>query len=239
MNTKVPSAWHSERLTPGEVPAVVSAMQAYYEERAGQYDDWYRHINLYADPEHDAAWQAEMAQMTEWVRGFGRGRLLEIAAGTGWWTRYLARNAQVTTLDYAPAMIEALRARLRAEGAGAHLTRGDAYHLPFAAASFECCFFGFWLSHVPFELLGLFLAEVRRVVRPRGAVLLVDSKPFRGEAPAVELKQERRLNDGSRHQIVKVYHTPETLRRLLESFGQHAETWTSGTFFTAGRYVME
>jgi hypothetical protein len=62
IDTPVPSAWRSERLEPDGVPAVVSAMQAYYEERAGQYDDWYRHVNLYDDPQHNAAWQAELDQ---------------------------------------------------------------------------------------------------------------------------------------------------------------------------------
>ena len=59
--------------------------------------------------------------------------------------------------------------------------RGDAYHLPFADGSFDCCFFGFWLGHVPFALLDEFFAEVDRVLRPGAAVLLVDSKAYRGE----------------------------------------------------------
>jgi demethylmenaquinone methyltransferase/2-methoxy-6-polyprenyl-1,4-benzoquinol methylase len=225
-------------LDADETRAVVGGMQSYYDERAPEYDDWYQHRNMYADPANDAEWHAEVARMTEWVQAFGAGRLLEIAAGTGWWTRHLARRAQVVTLDYAPAMLTVLRQRLREEHVTARLTRGDAYHLPFASAAFDGCFFGFWLSHVPYELLSSFLGEVTRVVRAGGEVLIVDSKPFRGEAPGAPLKQERILNDGTRHHIVKVYHTPETLRAVLAPWGTDVQTWTSGRFFTAGRFTV-
>ena len=41
MSIPVPSAWHSERLAPDETSSIVQGMRAYYEERAGQYDEWY------------------------------------------------------------------------------------------------------------------------------------------------------------------------------------------------------
>jgi hypothetical protein len=91
---------------------------------------------------------------------------------------------------------------------------------------------------VPSPLLDPFFDEVCRVVRVGGAVMIVDSKPFRGEAPGAELKQERVLNDGSRHQIVKVYHTPESLRALLERYGANVETRTTGSFFTIGTFFV-
>jgi len=240
-NSDVASAWQSVPLSDDAVRAVVSGMQAYYDERAEQYDDWYRHVNLYDDPANNQAWHEEVEQMTEWVKAFGSGRLLEIASGTGWWTRHLARRASVScvvTLDYAPTMLAMLRRRLREEKVSAAITRGDAYQLPFADSAFDCCFFGFWLSHVPQELLATFFAEVRRVVRQAGHVMIVDSKPFRGATPGAQLKQQRILDDGSRHHIVKVYHTPETLRAVLERWGTQVQTWTSGKFFTAGQLTV-
>jgi ubiquinone/menaquinone biosynthesis C-methylase UbiE len=238
MTDSVPSAWRGAPLPLDEMHDVIHGMQAYYDERATQYDDWYNHINLYDDPANNAAWHAEMEQLTMWVQAFGQGRLLEIASGTGWWTRRLARRAAVTTLDYSPAMIDVLRGRLQVEGQRADVSRGDAYRLPFASGVFDSCFFGFWLSHVPSPLLDTFFGEVCRVVRIGGSVLIVDSKPFRGEVPGMELKQERVLNDGSRHQIVKVYHTPDSLRALLERYGPHVETRTTGKFFTVGSFTV-
>jgi demethylmenaquinone methyltransferase/2-methoxy-6-polyprenyl-1,4-benzoquinol methylase len=212
-------------------------MQQYYDERAAEFDEWYLRLGKYVDPENDAQWRDELAQLTDWVKAFGYGRVLELASGTGWWTRYLARRAAVIALDYAPTMIEVARRRLQDVNGRACLLRGDAYRLPFADAAFDGCFFGFWLSHIPRDWLSSFFNEVNRMLRVGGAVMIVDSKPYRGEQPNVDLKQERILNDGSRHQIVKVYHTPATLHTLLAQFGAHVETWTTGKFFTVGRYV--
>ena len=236
-HTKPPmSAWRSVALDDAEVQQTIRGMQQYYDERATQFDQWYRREGLHVDPQHDALWHDELAAMTEQVKAFGRGRLLELASGTGWWTQQLAHRARVTALDYAPTMLEMWRRRQHAANFRADILRGDAYRLPCADASFDACFFGFWLSHVPREWLPAFFSEVNRALRRDGVVMLVDSKPFRGETPDVDLKQERILNDGSRHQIVKVYHTPATLHTLLSQFGAQVETWTTGTFFTLGQY---
>jgi demethylmenaquinone methyltransferase/2-methoxy-6-polyprenyl-1,4-benzoquinol methylase len=237
MPNAISSVWHSIALPNAEQPTVIAGMQQYYDERATEFDEWYLRRGKYADPEHDARWHSELAQLTDWVKTFGRGRMLELASGTGWWTQHLARRAHVTALDYAPTMLELARKRLCEVNAPANLTRGDAYHLPFAAAAFDAIFFGFWLSHIPRDLLAPFFGEVKRVLRVGGQVMIVDSKPYRGEQPNVDLKQERILNDGSRHHIVKVYHTPATLHALLAQCGAHVETGTTGTFFTMGRYV--
>jgi demethylmenaquinone methyltransferase/2-methoxy-6-polyprenyl-1,4-benzoquinol methylase len=167
------------------------------------------------------------------VAAFGHGRLLEVAAGTGWWTQHLARRARVTALDYAPAMLARTGGRLRAQGLRADRVRADAYALPLAPSSFDCCFFGFWLSHVPYARLCEFLGELRRVVRPGGQVMVVDSAPTEpGQAPGVEYFHERILNDGSRHQVLKILHTPETMAAALAPLGRILDSATTGTFFT-------
>src|SRR5712692_1475182 len=95
MSDEVPSAWRSVPLRPTETGHVIRGMQSYYDDRAEEYDDWYRRINKHYDPSIEAQWHAEVAQLTQWIQAFGHGRLLEIASGTGWWTRHLARRAPV------------------------------------------------------------------------------------------------------------------------------------------------
>lgn len=210
-----------------------AAMRAYYERRAGEYDEWYLRAGRFAGRPDAARWHREVAALRERVAAFGHGRLLEIAAGTGWWTQHLARRATVTALDYAPAMLARLGARLRAQGLHAHRVRADAYALPLAPACFDCCFFGFWLSHVPYARLPEFLGELRRVVRAGGQVMVVDSAPGEpGRAPGVEHFDERILNDGSRHVVLKVLHTPQTIAAALAPLGRVVEVWETGRFFT-------
>jgi hypothetical protein len=65
--------------------------------------------------------------------------VLEVAAGAGLVTPALARAAKgVVATDYAPAMIEALDARIRKEGlANVRCERADLYALRFESASFD------------------------------------------------------------------------------------------------------
>lgn len=209
-------------------------MRAYYDQRATEYDQWYRREGRFAERPDADRWHAEVALLRERVAGFGRGRLIEIAAGTGWWTQHLARRAAVVAVDYAPAMLAQVKARLSAQGQQVARVRADAYALPFGSGSFDSCFFGFWLSHVPYGRLPAFLGELRRVMRPGGHVMVVDSAPTEPEQqPGVEYLHERVLNDGSCHEVLKILHTPETIAAALAPLGALKEAWSTGTFFSA------
>jgi demethylmenaquinone methyltransferase/2-methoxy-6-polyprenyl-1,4-benzoquinol methylase len=209
-------------------------MRVYYDQRADEYDQWYRREGRFAGRPDADRWHAEVGLLREGVAAFGHGRLLEIAAGTGWWTQHLARRTAVTAVDYAPAMLARTQARLAAQGLRANRVRADAYRLPLARASFDSCFFGFWLSHVPYARLPEFLGELRRVVRRRGRVMVVDSAPVEpDQTPGVEYLHERILNDGSRHTVLKILHTPETLGAALAPLGALVDAWGTGKFFSA------
>ena len=213
-------------------------MRRYYAQRAPEYDDWYDRVGRYDNPETNATWHGEVAQLERIADSFGAGRLLDIACGTGRWTARFAANARVssvTGLDQAPEMLAQTRARLAAAGHTATLVRGDAYALPFADGAFDCCFFGFFLSHVPEADLPRFVGEVRRVLRPGGSLLIFDSAlPAGGKAVQV---QDRPLKDGSRHRVLKVYYTPETLREALALAAAPGSITaeTTGRFFVVGR----
>ena len=220
-------------------------MRRYYAQRAPEYDDWYDRLGRYDDPATNGAWHAEVARLGQIADGFGAGRLLDIACGTGRWTVRFAANPRVTSVtafDQAPEMLEQTRARLAAAGRAVTLAQGDAYALPFAAGAFDCCFFGFFLSHVPSERLPDFLGEVRRVLRPGGALLVFDSAPPAGSADGASVQvQERPLKDGSRHRVLKVYYTPTDLRATLAlaATPESITTATTGRYFVVGRATTQ
>jgi demethylmenaquinone methyltransferase/2-methoxy-6-polyprenyl-1,4-benzoquinol methylase len=214
-------------------------MRAYYDQRAPEYDDWYDRVGRYNDPTTNALWHEEVRRLEVIADAFGDGRLLDIACGTGRWTARFAANPRVTAivgLDQSDEMLEETRARLEKTGQSATLIRGDAYALPFPDASVDCCFTGFFLSHVPLDNVPKFLTEVRRVVRPGGGLLVFDSLLPVGKDAPVEV-QVRPLKDGSRHRVLKVYYTPETLAAALAPTAtpDHTATESTGRFFVVGR----
>ncbi len=95
-------------------------------------------------------------------------RLLEVAAGPGTITLAAARTgASVTATDFAPHMVERLRANLNAGGVGGVTTAvmdGQALDLPDDSFDALCCAFG--LMFFPDKAKGC--AEAARVLAPGG-----------------------------------------------------------------------
>jgi demethylmenaquinone methyltransferase/2-methoxy-6-polyprenyl-1,4-benzoquinol methylase len=181
-------------------------MRRYYAARAPEYDDWWYRRGRYAlEPDAKAKWDADVAEVGRALDRVVGGTVLELAAGTGVWTRRLVRGAdRVVALDANPETL-ALNTD-EAEHVVADVFEWE------PTERFDLCFFGFWLSHVPDELLDEFWSLVRRSLRPGGRVFLVDSG---GSSDPVHttLSQTgvelRRLSDGREFQIVKRYRTPE------------------------------
>ena len=76
-------------------------MLAYYEARAAEYDDWYLRRGRYErGPVHDAAWNAELDAAGRWLDALPiHGEIVELAAGTGWWSPLLADKGELSIYD--------------------------------------------------------------------------------------------------------------------------------------------
>jgi ubiquinone/menaquinone biosynthesis C-methylase UbiE len=238
---------------PAAVPATAPAAEpttatvgddelvAYYEARAPEYDDWYLRRGRYErGPIHDAAWNAELDAAGRWLDGLPiSGQIVELAAGTGWWSPLLAGKGELSIYDAADAPLDRARDRLLAHGLRAHIHTRDAWAEP--DRTVDALFCGFWLSHVPRERLGEFLAIARRWLRDGGTFALIDSlaDPQSGAtdhpAPAAD-RSVRRLDDGREFEIVKVFYTPDELQAALLAAGfASAEVTETGRFFLLGR----
>jgi SAM-dependent methyltransferase len=213
---------------------------AYYEARAGEYDDWYLRRGRYArGPIHDAAWDAELDGAGTWLDGLPiHGEIVELAGGTGWWSPLLASKGELSIYDAAAAPLERARERLVAHRLRAHLHVRDAWAEP--DRQVDALFFGFWLSHVPRDRTGAFLALARRWLKPDGILAFMDSlpDPQSGAAdhdpPDADLAV-RRLEDGREFTIVKVYREPAELEEELQKAGfRGARVMTTGRFFLLG-----
>ena len=219
---------------------------AYYEARAGEYDDWYLRRGRYAHgPIHDQAWAAELDAATLWLdRQRIGGEIVELAAGTGWWSPLLASKGELSISDAASAPLDRARDRLLAHGLRAHIHVRDAWAEP--DRTVDALFCGFWLSHVPRGRLIDFLALARRWLRPGGTFLFLDSRrdPASGAVDQPETPEEeldagvvrRRLGDGREYRVVKVIYEPVELEVALRAagFGNPGVSAT-GRFFLLGR----
>lgn len=238
----------SAPIAVAEAPAIEAIdierqMIDYYEARAPEYDDWYLRRGRYERGAiHDAAWNAELDAAGRWLDGLPwRGEIVELAAGTGWWSPLLASRGELSLYDASPAALDRARERLVAHGLRAHLHLRDAWADP--DREVDGVFMGFWLSHVQRDRLAEFLGLCRRWLKPGGRIAFIDSlddaasravdHPAPGDDRAV-----RTLDDGREFTIVKVFYDPDELRQALSGAGfDAADITTTGRFFILGTAV--
>jgi SAM-dependent methyltransferase len=221
--------------------AILEEQKAYYRARAGEYDEWFLRRGRYDyGPEFRAQWNAEVGEVRRRLDEFRpAGRVLEIAAGTGWWTGQLLRYADhVTALDASAETLALNRERVGAERVS-HVQADVFGWTPDAA--YDVVFFGFWMSHVPPERFAEFWGRVRAALAPGGRVFFVDSlRSERSTARDHTLPAEhdpvmvRKLNDGRSFRIVKVFYDPARLAADLRILGWDVDVRATEQFFLHG-----
>jgi ubiquinone/menaquinone biosynthesis C-methylase UbiE len=108
-----------------------------------------------------------------WVCSQASGDVLEIGIGTGQNLPYYPDNVRLTGVDLTPAMLNVARRRAAArQGRAVDLRVGDAQSLAFPDESFDTVVATLMLSAVPD--IRRAVAEVRRILRPGGRLLLLD-----------------------------------------------------------------
>jgi SAM-dependent methyltransferase len=217
------------------VDRVLAEQRRDYRERAPEYDDWWFRRGRYAlDPETETRWFADVRELEASLEAFGpHGDVLELAAGTGMWTRQLLRFAdRVTAVDAVAEVLELNRART---SGAAEYVLADVFEWE-PPREFDVCFFGFWHSHVPSRLFEAFWELVGRAVKPDGRVLLVDNARLGDSRHLVGSTGEisrRRLSDGREFDIVKRWWKPAELEREVAAVG-----WRLTVRATANRYFI-
>jgi demethylmenaquinone methyltransferase / 2-methoxy-6-polyprenyl-1,4-benzoquinol methylase len=119
-------------------------------------------------------WRARAAQLARVGPG---DRVLDVATGTGDLALELARrvapDGEVIGSDFAEAMLARARAKAAdASGVRPRFEWGDALELPYADDSFDAATVGFGARN--FSDLAQGLAEMTRVVRPGGRVVVLE-----------------------------------------------------------------
>ena len=108
----------------------------------------------------------------EWLGARARGRVLEVAIGTGLNLPYYPADATITGIELSPAMLAFSRRRAADLGRAADLHTGDAQALPFPDAAFDTVVCALSLCTIPDPKTAI--GEMKRVLVPGGRLLLLD-----------------------------------------------------------------
>jgi ubiquinone/menaquinone biosynthesis C-methylase UbiE len=187
--------------------ATEESMRTYYAQRAQIYE------RVYHKPER----QADLRAMETWLAApFAGRRVLEVACGTGWWTPHGAHLAQSwLATDVNPeTMAVALSKRMPPN---VRFATVDAYTFAqIDGQRFDGAFAGFWWSHVPLARLPEWLETLHARLEPGARVVMLDNRHVDGSSTPIARRdhagntyQQRTLDDGSAHEVLKNFPTRE------------------------------
>jgi SAM-dependent methyltransferase len=207
----------------------------YYRERAAEYDA------VYAKPER----QQDQARLRELLPGLVAGqRVLEVAAGTGYWTQYLATTAAAITATDLNAETLAIAAQRDYGPAEVSLRVADAFRLDRLPGEFDVVFCGFWWSHVARADVQRFLTGLRDRVGPGTRLILLDNRyvpgsnhPITRTGPDGDTYQQRELADGRQYEVLKNFPSRAQLAADLDGVATGLD-WTELEYFWLATCVL-
>lgn len=195
-------------------------LATYYAHRAPEMED------AYAAPQR----HADLQRLREILRDFAHGQdVLEIACGTGYWTRVMAATAHsITATDVSEEMLALARSRACASSRITFL-HDDAWTLKSVRGRFTEGAALFWWSHMPRSRVRPFLMALHRALQPAARVLFVDN--LQGDCrwtPPVRIDgegntyQRRMLRTGECFEIIKNYPSQAELRAAISDLAEDA-----------------
>lgn len=210
-------------------------MLDYYKRRAAYYE------RVYFKPERQddlRTMEAELPSM------FAGRRVLEVACGTGWWTPHGARDAaRWLATDLNPETMDVARAKPMP--ACVEFRTVDAFTFAeLGSETFDGAFAGCWWSHLELERLPGWLALLHARLEPGARVVMLDnsfvqtsSTPISRTDARGNTYQNRTLDDGSVHEVVKNFPTADDAFAMLGPRAR-APQWTAHTHYWILSYTL-
>ena len=188
-------------------------MLDYYERRCCEYE------SIYSKPER----QADLVELENWLLDEVRDqRVLELACGTGYWTRRMVKSARSLHATDGSQKLADMAKDLCTTG---EVSAGvcDAYNIP-VNPQINCIVAGFFYSHVPIRRQQPFLQNIRRSTVDNARLILFDNLYVEGSSTVISRTdtdgnsfQTRHLKSGEQEEVIKNFPTRDQLIRSLES----------------------
>jgi len=181
----------------------------YYSARAAEYEEIYRR------PER----QHDLARLRRVVtRLCASERVIELACGTGYWTRVMAKPAtEVHAVDASRESIEVARGR-STPGDRVTFQVADLEDLEVDRSAYSMVVAGFLWSHISLQEIDAFLECLAARLGPGTRAVFFDNRYVEGSSSPISHRdrhgnsyQERRLASGEKFTIIKNFPTPDDL----------------------------
>jgi demethylmenaquinone methyltransferase/2-methoxy-6-polyprenyl-1,4-benzoquinol methylase len=192
------------------------ALTAYYAQRAAEYE------RVYTKPER----QPDLALLRKRIPMLLADRVVyEVACGTGYWTQFIAPAARsIFATDFNEDVLAVARTKPVPEDRVFYAT-ADAFNLPPPPVRCDAGFAGFWWSHLRRDEIENFLQGFFTRLRPGARFVFVDNRYVEGSSLPITRTdaegntfQERQLDDGTRHEVLKNFPDAAAVRSLLEPY---------------------
>jgi demethylmenaquinone methyltransferase/2-methoxy-6-polyprenyl-1,4-benzoquinol methylase len=195
-------------------------MDDYYRTRAPYYD------RVYHYPER----KADISFLQDQLPGkFEKLNVWEVASGTGFWTQFIAKKAaSVLATDVLREPLLELEKRSLPESVS--VATVSAFDLHKIGRKFDGAFIGLWLSHVRLEEIHQFFDSLHKALNPGAKVILLDNTKSQCQRHPISRKdeqgntyQERKLDDGSVHEVLKNFPDEAELAEYVRANGSKLE----------------
>jgi SAM-dependent methyltransferase len=209
-------------------------MIQYYSKRAEEYEKIY-HRN-------DPVRQKEQDQIkSDIMRIFTCKSVLEIACGTGYWTKYIAEVAEsVTGIDASDDVLKIAESK----NIKADFINCDAFSLEKVHGKFNAGCANFWFSHLNKKDIDRFLSGFHGKLLKNSSVFIADNVYVEGIGGELSGKddngntyKQRKLLDGSSHRIIKNYYNEQELRGIFMKYSKDIDV-RIGMCFWRVTYVI-
>lgn len=198
---------------------IIREMMSYYDERAEEYDEIYlgkSHTTIDAD-----VYRKDVAKVSEMVSRFGKGHLIDIACGAGFWLPNYARNCnQITFLDQSARMLSKCKDRVEELGLAdiSSFIQGDFLDIKLEASQYDCALVGFLLGHLTLEQEKTFFRKLGENLKANPQLMFIESawNKRRQRYQEKEGVQERVLNNGRIFRVYKRYFDKPAVEEMFE-----------------------
>ena len=210
---------------------IIREMMSYYDERAEEYDEIYLgkgHTTIDAD-----VYRKDVARVCEMVSRFGKGHLIDIACGAGFWLPNYARNCnQITFLDQSARMLSKCKDRVEELGLAniSSFIQGDFLDVNLEASKYDCALVGFLLSHLTLEQEKTFFRKLEEILKANPQLMFIDSawNKRRQRYREKEAVQERVLNEGRIFRVYKRYFDKSDVEEMFKRYKFEVVSYYTG-----------